>query len=45
MQNFLKNLNANKSYFGKQSYILLVVWIVIGVMFYLSQRKNTGITK
>lgn len=27
-------------HFGKQSYILLIVWCVIGLLFYLKQRKN-----
>lgn len=27
-------------HFGKESYIMLVIWIVIGVLFYLSQSKN-----
>ena len=27
-------------HFGKESYILLVVWIVIGVLFYSMQKKN-----
>jgi amino acid transporter len=30
-------------HFGKESYILLVVWIVIGAVFYLGQRRNMGI--
>ena len=27
-------------HFGKESYFMLVVWIVLGLMFYLFQRKN-----
>ena len=27
-------------HFGKESYIMLVIWIVIGALFYLSQSKN-----
>ena len=30
-------------HFGVQSYIMLVVWIVLGFAFYLKQRKNIGI--
>ena len=26
-------------HFGKESYLMLVVWIVIGLVFYLKQRK------
>lgn len=29
----------NGVHFGKESYIMLVIWIVIGLIFYLSQRK------
>lgn len=29
----------NGVHFGKESYIMLVIWIVIGLVFYLSQRK------
>ena len=27
-------------HFGKESYIMLIIWIVIGALFYLSQSKN-----
>ena len=27
-------------HFGKESYIMLVIWIVIGAVFYLKQRKQ-----
>ena len=27
-------------HFGKESYIMLVIWIVIGAVFYLFQRKK-----
>lgn len=27
-------------HFGKESYLMLVVWIVLGILFYLKQRKN-----
>lgn len=27
-------------HFGKESYFMLIVWIIIGVVFYLKQRKN-----
>ena len=27
-------------HFGKESYILLIVWIVLGAIFYLMQRKH-----
>lgn len=26
-------------HFGKESYILLIVWVVLGVIFYIKQRK------
>jgi hypothetical protein len=29
-------------HFGKESYILLVVWIVLGLIFYLKERKSFG---
>ena len=29
-------------HFGKESYIMLVVWVVIGAVFYLMQRKSFG---
>ena len=29
-------------HFGKESYIMLVVWIVIGLVFYIKERKNFG---
>ena len=28
-----------KGWFGKESYIMLIIWILIGAMFYLKQRK------
>lgn len=27
-------------HFGKESYILLIVWVVLGVIFYIKQRKS-----
>lgn len=30
----------NGVHFGKESYIMLVIWIVIGIAFYLMQRKH-----
>ena len=27
-------------HFGKESYLMLVVWIVLGALFYLRQRKS-----
>ena len=27
-------------HFGKESYLMLVVWIVLGAVFYLKQRKQ-----
>ncbi len=30
----------NGVHFGKESYVLLVVWILLGAIFYLKQRKN-----
>lgn len=30
----------NGVHFGKESYIMLIIWIVIGVIFYLMQRKK-----
>lgn len=27
-------------HFGKESYIMLIIWVVIGAIFYLSQKKN-----
>ena len=32
-------------HFGKESYFMLVVWIVLGLMFYLFQRKNFSANK
>lgn len=29
-------------HFGKESYIMLVVWIVIGLVFYIKEKKNFG---
>lgn len=29
-------------HFGKESYIMLLIWIVLGVLFYLAQRKKMG---
>ena len=29
-------------HFGKESYIMLVVWIVLGVAFYAKQKKHFG---
>ena len=27
-------------HFGKESYIMLIIWIIIGLVFYFKQRKN-----
>jgi hypothetical protein len=27
-------------HFGKESYIMLVVWVLLGLIFYLKQRKE-----
>ena len=29
-------------HFGKESYLMLIVWVVLGVAFYLKQRKHFG---
>ena len=29
-------------HFGKQSYLMLIVWVALGVAFYLKQRKHFG---
>ena len=30
----------NGVHFGKESYLMLVVWILLGLVFYLFQRKK-----
>lgn len=30
----------NGVHFGKESYLMLIVWIVLGIIFYISQRKH-----
>ena len=32
----------NGVHFGKESYIMLLVWIVIGILFYIFKRKKTA---
>ena len=32
-------LGLNGVHFGKESYIMLIVWIAIGIVFYIKQRK------
>ena len=33
----------NGVHFGKESYLMLIVWIVLGLLFYLIQRKKFSI--
>lgn len=35
----------NGVHFGKESYFMLIVWVVIGCVFYITQRKAIGMKK